>query len=208
MSPPSPSPPPLLQQHLLQQQQLYQQQQQQRQQQQQQQQRQQQQQQHQQHHGRRWSQGHIGRRPSAAGSQGPGWWGLWHGHGSSSRPRYRSDRRDSNRGPGGPRQDWGSTRRRYPSVRSSWQDNHTGGNQPNGQRNRVIGTNNSTTGNLRGAPPPPRYIFVSRVLNGDTRMMTDFLNSNNVNVNEIEKMSYSEAKYCSFKISISVTEKQ
>ena len=39
-------------------------------------------------------------------------------------------------------------------------------------------------------------------------MMKDFLKNNNININGIEKMSHPEAKYSSFKISISVTDKQ
>ena len=74
-------------------------------------------------------------------------------------------------------------------------------------RNRVIGTNNSTGGNLRGALPPPRDIFVSRVLDGTTEMMKDFLSHNNVNISKIDQMSHPDSKYCSFKITISVTDK-
>ena len=110
--------------------------------------------------------------------------------GGLGRSRYRSERRDSYRAHSG-----SSGSSRYPSVRDSWQNNHT---------RHIIGNNNSAGGNLRGAPPPPRNIFVSRVLDGDTKLMTDFLNLNNVKVNEIQMTSHPESKYSSFKINISV----
>ena len=89
--------------------------------------------------------------------------------------------------------------RRYPSVRSSWQNSHT---------SHIIGNNNTNVGNLRGAPPPPRDIFVSRVVDGDTKLMTDFLKMNNVNINDIQMTSHPESKYKSFKINISVYDKE
>ena len=102
----------------------------------------------------------MGRRPSNAGRLPPA--GRPPVMGGPGRPRYWSERRDSYGARGGSS--------RYPSVRSSWQDSHNGKSQQNGHTNRIIGTNNSTVGNLRGAPPPPREIFVSRVVDGDTKI--------------------------------------
>ena len=44
-------------------------------------------------------------------------------------------------------------------------------------------------------------------MDGDIEMMKDFLKTNNVNINEIKMTSHHESKYSSFKINISVNDR-
>ena len=85
-------------------------------------------------------------------------------------------------------------------MRNSWQEN-------NNRSNIVIGRGASTEG-LRGAPPPARVIFVSRVVTGDKESMSNFIKSRGVNVINIEKTSHEDATFSSYKIRISVVDKE
>ena len=53
-----------------------------------------------------------------------------------------------------------------------------------------------------GAPPPLRHVWLSRVMNGDTEQISNHLNSKNIQVQNIVKVSHSDAKFASFKISV------
>ena len=75
-------------------------------------------------------------------------------------------------------------------------------------RRRVIGNATNTSGNLRGAyHPPTREIFISRVITGDKRSITEYMESRGIQVHHFEKMSHYHAKFMSFKIKISVLDK-
>ena len=54
---------------------------------------------------------------------------------------------------------------------------------------------------------PVKKMFVSRVLNGDVNEINTFLAQNNIKVVETEKVSHEGAKYKSFKITISISDK-
>ena len=56
--------------------------------------------------------------------------------------------------------------------------------------------------NLKGAPPPLRHIFVSRILRGNSGMIVDFLKSKSISVVGVQKMSRMNSKFLSFKISL------
>ena len=55
---------------------------------------------------------------------------------------------------------------------------------------------------LVGAPPPLRFVFVSRVEKGNVHSLFDFLRSENINVQRVERMSHIDAKFKSFKVSV------
>ena len=55
---------------------------------------------------------------------------------------------------------------------------------------------------LVGAPPPLRYVFVSRIQRGNVHSLFDFLKSKNINVQKVERTSHIEAKFKSFKVSL------
>ena len=55
---------------------------------------------------------------------------------------------------------------------------------------------------VTGAPPPLRYVFLSRVQDGDAQTIKRYLRSMNVWCNKIELVSHKNSKYKSFKISI------
>ena len=98
---------------------------------------------------------------------------------------------------------------------NSYNDNNMNNNYRNGSRNRnnddhsqrkvVYGSKPAGEGDLIGAPPPKRYLFVSRL---NRAMETEFVRSNltskNINVLEIEKMSHDYAKFNSYKIGVSI----
>lgn len=76
------------------------------------------------------------------------------------------------------------------------------------RRRRVIGNATTTSGNLRGADhPPTREIFISRVTTGDKRSITEYMETRGIRVHHFEKMSHYQAKFLSFKIKISVFDK-
>ena len=56
---------------------------------------------------------------------------------------------------------------------------------------------------FQGAPPPLRHIWVSRVQRGTTETLSTFIEKQQVKVFYIEKVSHENAKFSSFKISIS-----
>ncbi|KAI3385220.1 hypothetical protein SNEBB_001121 [Seison nebaliae] len=70
------------------------------------------------------------------------------------------------------------------------------------KRKRVFGCNSEPVAGLRGAPPPPRHIFVSRVAEGDARAVAALLKQNKIEVIDAKKVSHESAKFCSFKVSI------
>ena len=75
-------------------------------------------------------------------------------------------------------------------------------------RRRVIGNVTTTSGNLRGADhPPTREIFISRVMTGDKRSITEYMETRGIQVHHFEKMSHYRAKFLSFKIKILVFDK-
>ena len=85
-------------------------------------------------------------------------------------------------------------------MRNSWQES-------NNRTNNVIGRDTSTEG-FRGAPPPSRVIFVSRVVSGEKEVISNFIKSRGVNVINIEKTSHEDATFSSYKICISVLDKE
>ena len=76
------------------------------------------------------------------------------------------------------------------------------------RRRRVIGNATTASGNLRGADhPPTREIFISRVITGDKRSITEYMETRGIQVHHFEKMSHYQAKFLSFKLKISVFDK-
>ena len=70
---------------------------------------------------------------------------------------------------------------------------------------RVIGNSAPThETTLRGAPPPTRDFFVSRVCIGDKEGIKELIEANGIKVYNIDKMSNYLAKFKSFKVKISV----
>ena len=55
---------------------------------------------------------------------------------------------------------------------------------------------------LQGAPPPVRNIFVSRVSQGNDRIVIDYLKSKSIKVLNIDCISHHKSKFKSFKVSI------
>ena len=56
--------------------------------------------------------------------------------------------------------------------------------------------------NLQGAPPPVRYIFISRVAEGNEKIIIDYLKYNSIKVTNIDCISHCNAKFKSFKVAI------
>ena len=71
------------------------------------------------------------------------------------------------------------------------------------KRRGIMGRSTTQVMGLQGAPPPIKEIFVSRVLTGNEYNMKTFLNDNNIQVHEIEKVSHPDSKFNFFKIAIS-----
>ena len=71
-------------------------------------------------------------------------------------------------------------------------------------RRRVIGNITTHVTTLRGAPPPTREFFVSRVLIGDRETIKELIEANGIKVYNIDKMSHYHANFKSFKVKISV----
>ena len=71
------------------------------------------------------------------------------------------------------------------------------------RRRRVTGSDGTVVPGLEGAPPPLRHIWVSRVKHGDASALNDFIVQRQIKVYDIEKVSHDNAKFNSFKISIS-----
>ena len=55
---------------------------------------------------------------------------------------------------------------------------------------------------LVGAPPPPVSIWLYKVVRGDIETIKNFMVNKNISVHDIKKISNSEAKYMSYKITI------
>ena len=70
------------------------------------------------------------------------------------------------------------------------------------RRKKIIGCGNGSTSGLKGAPLPQKKIWISRVVEGNEKMITDFLKENQVSISCSEKVSHPDAKFASFKISI------
>ena len=63
---------------------------------------------------------------------------------------------------------------------------------------------NRGNSDLQGAPPLTKTIFISRVKKGlSQNSVKDYLNERNVNVINTEQTNHPDAKYMSFKITIS-----
>ena len=75
-------------------------------------------------------------------------------------------------------------------------------------RRRVIGSNATAHRTLRGAPPPTRDFFVSRVTVGDREGIKELIEANGIQVYNIDKMSNYQARFKSFKVKISVLDKE
>ena len=56
---------------------------------------------------------------------------------------------------------------------------------------------------LQGAPPPLRYVFLSRVINGNAKMIADYMKNKSIESNKVEMISHPKAKFKSFKITVS-----
>ena len=69
---------------------------------------------------------------------------------------------------------------------------------------KVTYGNRATAGGLAGAPLPIRQIWVSRLHKGSIQHVKNYMKDNNVQVHNIEKVSHEQAKFSSYKISISV----
>ena len=75
------------------------------------------------------------------------------------------------------------------------------------RRSRTIVTRTVGKAKFRGGPPPVRDFFVYRVLKPATdEDIKDFLCSNEITVSDVKKISNVEAKYCSFKVSVSLND--
>ena len=57
---------------------------------------------------------------------------------------------------------------------------------------------------LQGAPPPTRLLFLSRITNGNFSSVDNYLRSKNVKLYNIVLVSHNDAKYNSYKISVSL----
>ena len=69
----------------------------------------------------------------------------------------------------------------------------------------VFGTRPVGEGDLIGVPPPKRYLFVSRLNRAmETEIVRSKLESKDISVLEIEKLSYEHSTYNSYKIGVSV----
>ena len=69
----------------------------------------------------------------------------------------------------------------------------------------VFGTRPAGEGDLIGVPPPRRYLFVSRLNRAmETEVVRSNLESRNISVLEIEKLSHDHSTYNSYKIGVSI----
>ena len=85
--------------------------------------------------------------------------------------------------------------------------NHTGEGWNIIQRHRKprdIRRGSGSVHGLQGAPPPISRVFVYRVQHGSVQSMNSFLQSNNIDVIENEKVSHDDATYSSFKVTLSI----
>ncbi len=71
------------------------------------------------------------------------------------------------------------------------------------RKRRVMGNGEDSVPGLEGAPPPLRHIWVSRVQRGSIETISAFIEKQQVKVFHNEKVSHQNAKFSSFKISIS-----
>ena len=55
---------------------------------------------------------------------------------------------------------------------------------------------------LKGAPPPLRYVFLSRVEHGDAQMIVDYMKYNHIDVRKVETVSHANSKFMSFKVTV------
>ena len=69
-------------------------------------------------------------------------------------------------------------------------------------RRPTTGRRSSPTPGLSGAPPPTKPIFVHRIQDGDTQLVKEYIEKNNVKVSNIKKMSHEQSKFSSYKVYI------
>ena len=91
---------------------------------------------------------------------------------------------------------------------------HSGGNAGNLQKDgfqkamsrrklrKIFGCASSPVEGLRGAPPPQRSIWVSRVAHGTVESIASFFDKKKIKAQELKKVSHTDAKFSSFKINI------
>ena len=133
----------------------------------------------------------MGRRPPNTGWPRPG--------DRNGRPHIRNNQRNYNTGSS-----------RYPSVGSSWQNNRNDhqGRSTAGRYNERITCNGANVGNLRGAPPPSREIFIQRVETKNVKDVEEYMKLKNMNTSNIQKTSHPDSLYSSYKISVSLSDQE
>jgi hypothetical protein len=92
---------------------------------------------------------------------------------------------------------------RYDSNTQRQQPDAKSHERPHNARHTVVGQSNDATG-LRATPMPSRDFFIYRVHKDDgAKELTDYLSKNGVTVRVLNIKSHDEAKYNSFKLSVS-----
>ena len=75
------------------------------------------------------------------------------------------------------------------------------------QRSRAVVTGTSGIGNFRGGPPPLRDFFLYRVMKPATADdVAECLRSHEIKCDSVLRVSNEEARFCSFKLSIPITD--
>ena len=70
----------------------------------------------------------------------------------------------------------------------------------------VFGRGTTAVAGLRGAPRPPRYVWLGRVISGNEADIQTHMKDRGINIKGIAKVSHQDAKYHSFKINIDVND--
>ena len=71
----------------------------------------------------------------------------------------------------------------------------------------ITGTSAGQGSKLKGAPEPSRDVFVYRVEKGvEPKDIEEHMTTNHVTVRGVNKVSNDEAKYCSFKVEIKISD--
>ena len=70
------------------------------------------------------------------------------------------------------------------------------------QRRRVTGSREARVDGLQGAPPPQRHVWIARILNGNEAKIKAYIESKDITVSDIRKVSHEEAQFSSYKVSI------
>ena len=76
------------------------------------------------------------------------------------------------------------------------------------QKRKITFGNNAAAGGLTGAPLPIRRLWVSRIKRGDAQQVARYMESKNVEVKEIERVSHTNSRYNSFRITISIADRE